>query len=247
MNVELFIKRFKEKYIEYCEKSYVYKSLDHSWIVVLKLPNSFDLKIFDYSVQKSHQNSKNPNIEYQKYKTYECSHLTPKLIINKFDFTTKTKASDTMRINYTIKDDIVFSQSLEKEYYSYLITHPTYTGYIVRWYVNGAYLSKGNYFNGQKNGYWILWYDNGEKHIEGLFIDNKKNGMFTEYSKIGAIYRKSYFIEDELDGEYIVYYPNGNIQKSGKYEKGKKTDIWKYNDEKGNNIKIKKYFSKNLK
>ena len=88
--------------------------------------------------------------KYKKYTTYEHSHLTPKLIINKFDFTAKTKALDIMRINYTIKDDIVFSQSLEKEYHSYLITHPTYTGYIVR------------------------WHDNGEEHIEGLFIDNKK-------------------------------------------------------------------------
>ncbi len=237
MNFNSFSKDFKKTYPDLCEKNFAYKSLDHSWIAIFQLPNDFKIKNQN-SVNDNNNNNNN------NYKTKVSKNLVLRLIINKFNFAVKSniiseKTKLNIKIGDIVKHNISFSLSLEKEYYNDLIIHPSYTGKIIRWFPNGNIMSKGDYFNSEKNGMWLSWYDNGELHIKGHFIDNKKAGEFVEYSKIGTIYRKSNFVDDVLDGEYIVYHHNEKVKKRGNYKMGEKIGIWYYYDENENEKKCR--------
>lgn len=218
MNFDIFKKKINTEYSKLCGPLNVYRSLDHSWIAIFEIVNKKNLYL---DVEK--QLTKTPKI------------LVLRLVINKFDFTTKNsivieKLGLKAQLNNIILKPLAFSKSLEKEFYTHLTNHPSYTGKIKKWYSNGILMSTGDYFNNQKNGYWMSWYNNGQIHIKGKFIDNKKIGEFIEYSKLGTIYRKSSFVNDLLDGEYAVYYPDEKLKKYGVYKNGQKIGIWNYYD-----------------
>jgi len=142
-------------------------------------------------------------------------------------------------------------------------------GYQIFKYPNGAVSSEGYIRNGKPDGFWKSYYITGVKKSEGkrtsymldsiwIFYDQagdttekinylygKKNGWYYKYKKdpfIGVyIWSKELYAGDIKEGTAYVFFPEGNIQQTITYNKGKKDGLSKELDKEGNIITLLEY------
>jgi antitoxin component YwqK of YwqJK toxin-antitoxin module len=144
-------------------------------------------------------------------------------------------------------------------------------GYQVFRYPNGTVSSEGYFKNGKPDGFWKSFYVTGIIKSEGkytaflldsvwLFFDQtgdtlekinylygKKNGWSYKYKKDPSaglyIWSKELFAGDKKEGTAYVYFPEGKVQQTLTYNKGKKEGLSKEFDRDGNIISLLEYRS----
>ncbi len=142
-------------------------------------------------------------------------------------------------------------------------------GYQVFKYPNGAISSEGLLKNGKPDGFWKSYYVTGIKKSEGKrtnflldsiwlfydqagdttekinYLDGKKNGWYYKYKKDPSrgtyIWSKELFAADRKEGTAYLYFPDGKIQQTFAYNKGKKEGLSKEYDREGNIITLLEY------
>lgn len=142
-------------------------------------------------------------------------------------------------------------------------------GYQVYKYPNGTVSSEGLIKNGKPEGLWKSYYVTGIKHSEGkrknylldsiwVFFDQagdtlekinylygKKNGWYYRYKKEPSrgvyIWTKELFAGDKKEGTAFTYFPDGKVQQTIAYNKGKKQGLAKEYDKEGNIITLLEY------
>lgn len=65
-------------------------------------------------------------------------------------------------------------------------------------------------------------------------------------STTGQIYEEGIFIDGLRDGTWTRYWLNGKVQNVAYFDEGKKTGSWKFYDEEGKLIMLKKYKNNEL-
>jgi len=142
-------------------------------------------------------------------------------------------------------------------------------GYQVFKYPNGAVSSEGLIKNGRPEGFWKSFYVTGIKKSEGkrtsflldsiwVFYDQagdttekinylygKKNGWYFKYKKDPSkglyVWSKELFAADIKEGTAYVYFPDGKIQQTFIYNRGKKEGLSKEYDKEGKIITLLEY------
>ncbi|HBE40383.1 MAG TPA: hypothetical protein DDW27_04130 [Bacteroidales bacterium] len=146
---------------------------------------------------------------------------------------------------------------------------PLSDGYQVFKYPNGAVSSEGFIKNGKPEGYWKSYYITGVKKSEGkrtsflldsiwVFYDQvgdttekisyllgKKNGYYSRYKKDPSaglyLWSKELFAGDKKEGTAYIYYPDGRVQQTISYSRGRKEGLSKEYDRNGIVITILEY------
>jgi uncharacterized protein len=142
-------------------------------------------------------------------------------------------------------------------------------GYQIFRYPNGTISSEGMMKNGKPEGFWKSFYVTGVKKSEGrrtnflldsiwVFYDQsgdttekinylygKKNGWYYSYKsdpqKGVYIDSKELFVADRKEGTAYTYFPDGKIQQTFIYSKGKKEGLSKEYDKDGNIVTLFEY------
>lgn len=142
-------------------------------------------------------------------------------------------------------------------------------GYQVFKYPNGSVSSEGLIKNGKPEGFWKSYYVTGIKQSEGkrtnymldsiwVFYDQagdttkkinylygKKSGWYYTYKKEPLrglyVWSKELYASDNREGTAYLYYPDGKIQQTFTWNKGKKEGLSKEFDKDGNIITLLEY------
>ena len=142
-------------------------------------------------------------------------------------------------------------------------------GYQIFKYPNGAVSSEGLLKNGKPDGFWKSYYVTGIKKSEGKrtnflldsiwlfydqagdttekinYLDGKKNGWYYKYkndpSRGTYIWSRELFAADRKEGTAYLYFPDGKIQQTFTYNKGKKEGLSKEYDKEANIITLLEY------
>src|SRR5664280_260952 len=142
-------------------------------------------------------------------------------------------------------------------------------GYKAFKYPNGTVSSEGLIKNGKPEGFWKSFYVTGVKKSEGkrtnylldsiwVFYDQsgdttekinylygKKNGWYFKYKKDPSkglyVWSKELFAADIKEGTAYVYFPDGKIQQTFIYNRGKKEGLSKEYDNEGKIITLLEY------
>ena len=65
----------------------------------------------------------------------------------------------------------------------------------------------------------------------------KNNGSFVEYHKNGAIKAIGKYRQKEMHGEWKFFRLDGSLMRSGRFNAGKQTGIWRTFDKSGREVK----------
>lgn len=103
----------------------------------------------------------------------------------------------------------------------------------------GNELSRGEYYNGNREGAWF--YQVGDFKEVGAFLSGQEDGVWNYYYKNGKIAFTGEFNEGEPKGKHVYYHKNGIKKKVGKYAGGLKHGIWKEYNSKAELIEIIQY------
>jgi antitoxin component YwqK of YwqJK toxin-antitoxin module len=103
----------------------------------------------------------------------------------------------------------------------------------------GAELSKGEYYNGQREGAWF--YHVGDHKEVGAFSLGEPEGRWNHYYFNGKIAFTGEYSEGEPKGKHIYYYKNGLRKRYGKYAGGEKHGIWRMFNKNGDQIETIHY------
>ncbi|HAD97436.1 MAG TPA: hypothetical protein DCG19_08515 [Cryomorphaceae bacterium] len=106
-------------------------------------------------------------------------------------------------------------------------------GLSVEYSDSGTVIARGNYIEGRKDGEWVLQV-NDHKEV-GKYFDGLRNGkwIYYYYDKGETIRFEGTFENGLASGFHTFYYPNGNVERRGKFAGGQKEGIWEYFDENG--------------
>jgi antitoxin component YwqK of YwqJK toxin-antitoxin module len=142
-------------------------------------------------------------------------------------------------------------------------------GYQIFKYPNGVVSSEGLIKNGKPEGFWKSYYVTGIKKSEGKrtnylldsiwlfyaqagettekinYLFGKKNGWYYKFKKDPSfgvyIWSRELFAGDKKEGTAFIYFPDGKIQQTVAYNKGKKEGLSKEFDKEGNVISLLEY------
>lgn len=108
----------------------------------------------------------------------------------------------------------------------------SFSGYCYSKYPNGQIQYKIHFVNGEKNGLYEEFYENGDKSANAQYKDWDLVGNCVRYFKNGNVQ-----IEMKIDssgtGNISVYHLNGNLNKTGRFERYARVGEWSYYNEDG--------------
>ncbi|MGB0177391.1 MAG: toxin-antitoxin system YwqK family antitoxin [Owenweeksia sp.] len=109
-------------------------------------------------------------------------------------------------------------------------------GLSVEYSDTGTVITQGNYIDGRKDGKWILQVNDHKE--AGNYFDGLRNGkwVYYYYDKEETVRFEGTFENGLASGLHTYYYPNGNMERRGKYAGGQKEGVWDYFDEQGDKV-----------
>ncbi len=103
----------------------------------------------------------------------------------------------------------------------------------------GNELSKGEYYNGNKEGAWF--YQVGDFKEVGSFTSGNEDGQWNHYYKNGKVAFTGMYSDGEPKGKHFYYHKNGIKKRVGKYAGGLKHGMWREYNSKGELIETIQY------
>jgi uncharacterized protein len=118
-------------------------------------------------------------------------------------------------------------------------------GFWKSYYVTGVKKSEGKRTNFLLDSIWVFYDQAGDTIKKISYLFGKKNGWYYEYKKDAVkgvyIWSKELFAGDSREGTAFLYFPDGKIQQTISYNKGKKEGLSKEYDKNGNLITLLEY------
>ncbi len=107
------------------------------------------------------------------------------------------------------------------------------------YYQSGGLKQEGEYRSGKKEGLWVLYHPDASKAERGAYRDDLPDGPFQSWYEGGQTRSQSTWSMGEGKGAF--YYPNGALEHSAQWRKGKPHGVWEYYDRSGNIIRKEVY------
>lgn len=104
-------------------------------------------------------------------------------------------------------------------------------GYLEEFSVNGEIITKGEYFEGEKEGEWF--YQLNDHLEEGKYRYGQRNGYWVFKHPNGKLAFEGNFIEGIPDGKHKYFSQDGLLEKEENYSYGIKEGKWKWYDSNG--------------
>ncbi len=99
-------------------------------------------------------------------------------------------------------------------------------GFLEEYDENGILITKGEFFDGEKEGEWI--YELNDHKEIGKYRIGQRNGEWIYYYPNGKVAFKGAFVDGAPEGKHKYYYDNGVLEKEEYYEYGIREGKWKW-------------------
>jgi hypothetical protein len=212
---------------QYQNQSYVFKSCQEVWIVVLE------------RTANTTTNEARKNVYDPKYAMFRGSEFMVKDIIHKFDPDKKIEfvessiypddkctyiIGDIVKpdkynhyINKICAEGIHFFNSHEPAFHCELY-EAIYTGMHMKWYDNGKLMVVCEYKDGYKYGTCMIFHENGMKQKEYTHVDGEAHGEVQEWYDNGRLRESGTYLNGRRYGIWKTFHLNGEINKIYQYE-----------------------------
>lgn len=101
-------------------------------------------------------------------------------------------------------------------------------GFLEEYSINGELITKGEYFDGEKEGPWF--YQLNDHKEEGEYRYGYRNGEWIHHHLNGKISFEGNYIDGEPEGKHKYYNEEGILIKEENYRYGEKHGKWKWYD-----------------
>ena len=122
-----------------------------------------------------------------------------------------------------LKEDLILNGNLGIWYYN----DTPYSGYSVKYHMNGTLIEMVGFYNGKKEGIAKLWYDNGILKMESNYNQNSLVGSYKSWWRNGVLSSESNYVNGRVNGVEKKWFDNGVLSKQRNLLNGKEDGIQK--------------------
>lgn len=235
------IRSLYEKYIS--DSSYVYKSCEGKFIVVLQLDPT------------TKTNETRTNVVDKAFAKYRAEKAHVVLIINKFDPTETIQyvhnSVYNMKLKYEVGKEVKahffdkklndvctggihYFKSIECAFYHEL--YRVKNGVFIEWFDNGQKHIEHSYTYGNLDGLYSQWHPNGQKYLEYEYANGVANGLQSRWHPNGVKRSENYYLNGKLHGPSFEWSCDGEKIKEMNYEHGELVDVCQCFDSNATNV-----------